>query len=93
MADNPLSLADLDALIQALYAAKLAALKSMQNVSRLGLSYSRVQYNQICDDLKDALRDRARATGGGALTQTNLDGSNPTASALTDQFVNPNSPA
>lgn len=93
MAENPLSLADLDALIQALYAAKLAALKSMQNVSRLGLSYSRVQYNQICDDLTRCLRDRARATGGGALIQTELDGSDPTASTLTDQYVNPNSPA
>lgn len=92
MAENPLGLTELDALIQALYAAKLAALKAMQTVSRPGLSYSRVQYDQICADLAKALRDRERLTGGGALIQMVTEGSSPTSVYLQDQYRNPDSP-
>lgn len=92
MAENPLGLTELDALIQALYAAKLDALKAMQSVSRPGLSYDRVQYRQICDDLSKALRDRERLTGGGALIQTDIEGSIPQQVNLQDQFRNPDSP-
>jgi hypothetical protein len=85
------TLADLETDIATTRSALTACMTAMQDVTRPGLSYRRVQFDQLTKYLKELL-NMHRKMSGGMLIALDSSGEGPTPRVSDDSFLDPNSP-